>query len=107
MAFIKNTNFAFELETNPPTSVKDGKVSIPLVFTKEEGKIHGFVPGIVMSDIVEDNIELCQKKLLNFVKVDVKNKKDANAPFPFFPTNEQIKKDFKHVVLIKRISVII
>lgn len=106
MAFKKSSEvFAFEPIVEPATSVKDNKVNIPLVFTKEDGKYHGFVPGIIMRDVVENDLEICKQKLLETIKPILKNKVSNNLPFPFFPTNEEIKKDFKSVVLIKRISI--
>ena len=108
MAFKKTTEiFKFEPIVQPATSVQDNKVNIPLVFTKENGKYHGFIPGIVMQDIIEDNLDACKLKLVDAVKPILKNKIANNLPFPFFPTNEEIKTDFKNVVLIKRISVTI
>ena len=106
MAFRKtNEPLAFDPIVSPATSVKDNKVSIPLVFTKEKGEFHGFVPGIVMLDVVSKDLEICKQKLLETIKPILKNKISNNLPFPFVPSNEEIKKDFKDVVLIKTISI--
>ena len=106
MAFIKKTSFNFEdVKQEPILSVENDKVSIPLVFTKENGLYHGFVPGILMKDIIDATLDACSKNLLEFIKEDIKNKIRNKFPFPYFPTNEEIKADFDNVVLIKRISV--
>ena len=105
MAFKRHDNFVFPGVVEPATSVVDGKVSIPLVFTLEGSEYHGFVPGIVMKDIVSSNLEECQNLLVAFIKKTVKSMIDNKQPFPFFPTNEEIKKDYVKTVLIKRFSV--
>ena len=104
MAFKKTTNFAFEQNLTIASGDVDGKISIPLVITKENGEYHGFVPGIVMNDIVCKDILECQNKLKEFVKNYVLEARKNNSPYPFFPTNEEIKADFGKVVMIKRIS---
>lgn len=101
MAFIKNNHFAFE---EGKQEKKEEKISIPLVFTREDGKIHGFVPGIVMKDIVCEDIAECEKLLKEHVKTFVKSANVNSIEFPYFPSNEHIKRDFKNVVLIKRLS---
>ena len=58
-----------------------------------------------MKDIVEQTIEECQIKLISFIKTKVKSMIDNKQPFPFFPTNDEIKKDYAKTVLIKRFSV--
>ena len=108
MAFIKKNNFVFEQKSQTEkveNKEEQTKISIPLVFTREDGKIHGFVPGIVMKDIIEDNTKDCEKNLKEHVKKFVIQTRKEQMPFPFFPTNEQIKRDFKHVVLIKRVNI--
>ncbi len=106
MAFIKSNNFAFEEKPKltVASSEVDGKVNIPLVITKENGGYHGFIPGIVMKDIVCLTTQECEVKLKDFIKLYVKKAKQENLPYPFFPTNEEIKKDFKNVVVIKRLT---
>ena len=111
MAFVKRNYFAFEQneekqkEQQLQKQQDDTKISIPLVFTRENGKIHGFVPGIVMKDIVHVEIIQCEKDLKEHVRKFVIKTRAENLSFPFFPTNEQIKRDFKHVVLIKRLNI--
>lgn len=106
MAFRKtNEPLAFDSIVKPATGMKDNKINIPLVFTKEKGEFHGFVPGIVMKDVVDIDLDNCKKKLLQAIKPILMNKVQHDLPFPFFPSNEEIKKDFKDVVLIKTISI--
>lgn len=89
---------------NKPTGVVDGEISLPLVITLENKQYHGFVPGIVMNDIVDDDIEKCLSNLKEHTKQYVLKKIENKDSFPFFPTNDEIKKDFKNVVKIKRIK---
>lgn len=107
MAFIKSTNFAYEQNKNLTIASGDidGKISIPLVVTKEEGKYHGFIPGIVMKDFVCATVSECEEKLKVYIKNYIIDMRKTKKPYPFFPTNEDIKKDFKGVVLIKRLLV--
>ena len=107
MAFIKSPNFAYEQNKNLTiaSGAVNGIISLPLVVTKEDGKYHGFVPGIVMKDFVCDTTTECETKLKVFVKDYILEMRKTQKPYPFFPTNEEIKKDFKGVVLIKRLMV--
>ncbi len=107
MAFVKRNYFAFEQNEEKKTEKQQDntKISIPLVFTRENGKIHGFVPGIVMKDIVHEDISQCEIDLKEHVRKFVIKTRAENLSFPFFPTNEQIKRDFKHVVIIKRLNI--
>ncbi len=89
---------------NVASGVVDKKITIPLVVTLEDKTYHGFVPGIVMNDIIENDIEKCLNALKEYVKKYVLQKIKNKQPFPFFPTNEEIKSDFKNVVHIKRLT---
>ena len=103
MAFKKQDKFIFEDVTiNQNTS---DVISVPLVIVKGTNKYQGFVPGFVMKDIVSENLEDCKQKLIEHTKNLIKTRIKNNQGFPFFPTNEEIKQDFKNVVLIKRMNV--
>ena len=104
MAFFKDTHFAFEEEKKQEEKRGQQTIVIPFVVTRENKEYHGFVPGIVMNDIVCKTTDECIEKLKPVVKQYVLSKKE-NLDFPFFPSNEEIKQDFKNVVLIKRVSV--
>ena len=104
MAFVKNQVFSFENSQHSSGAI-DGVVDIPMVVTNEGTSFHGFVPGFVMKDIIQDDKNVCMQKLQDFVKLTVKNMIKDKKLFPFFPDNEQIKKDFKNVVIIKRVKV--
>ncbi len=80
-------------------------VSIPLVITNENDVFHGFTPGIVMTDIMDSNIEVVKTKLQQFVQEKITEMIENKKTMPFFPTNEEIKADFEGVVYIKRIKV--
>lgn len=103
MAFVKRNYFAFE--QNKEENPKEEKISIPLVFTRENGKIHGFVPGIVMKDVVCETKDECEKILKQHIKTFVIKTRKDGSDFPFFPSNEHIKRDFKNVILIKRVNI--
>ena len=107
MAFIKSNIYAYENNKNLTiaSGEVDGKINLPLVITKENGKYHGFVPGIVMKDFVCDNTQECEAKLKLFVRDYILDMRKTKKPYPFFPNNEEIKKDFKGVVLIKRLTI--
>ena len=103
MAFKKQGKFIFEdvtINSNP-----SNVLSIPLVIQKGENVYQGFVPGFVMKDVVSTNLEICKSKLLEYAKQVIKTRIKNNQGFPFFPTNEEIKQDYKNIVLIKRINV--
>lgn len=105
MAFLKSDDFILENGVQPATSVVDGKVIIPLVFTNEEDGFHGFVPGIAIKDVVCKDIKECETKLFATIKPIILEKITNKKPFPFFPENDEIKQDFKNVCFIKRISI--
>lgn len=103
MAFKKQEFFVYEDITKNGNT--DDVLSIPLVIMQNQGVYQGFVPGFVMKDIIDEDLEECKKKLVEHTKKVVKTKVNNNQVFPFFPTNEEIKKDFKNVVLIKRVNI--
>lgn len=94
----------FNSIVKPATSVVDGKVIIPYVFTKEDGKIHGFVPGFKIKDVVSLSLEECMKILNLYVKEEVFKRIKDNSPFPFFPNDDEIFRDFENVIKIERIE---
>ncbi len=105
MAFVKNYFSINKEYTEQKNEIKGDKISIPLVVTKEKNDFHGFVPGIVMTDIIDKNLDTCKQRLIDYIKTVVKNMIKNKKSFPYFPDNETIKKDFDGVVLIKRIIV--
>ena len=80
------------------------ELSIPLVLTKEDGMYHGFVPGFVMNDIVLEDKEQCADQLKVYAKDYLARLEKSDLPYPRFPSNEEIKVDFKKVVYIKRLN---
>ena len=117
MAFIKQNNNQQNLnsfekisekqfeKTTPPKIVTQ---SVPFVFLKkiEEGKqiYRGFVPGIVMKDVISENLETCKTELESKIKEKLKAKVQLASPMPYFPTNEEILKGYDNVCLIKRMK---
>ena len=117
MAFVKNQQgeqklHSFEklgkkqFETVPPP--KTITTSVPLVFMKknENGSVvyRGFVPGIVMKDVISTDLEECKQILLDKAKDKLKAKIQLASPMPYFPENEEILKGYDDVCFIKRIK---
>ena len=103
-AFEKIGEKKFENVT-PPQIIT---ASVPLVIMKknQDGNIvyRGFVPGIVMKDVISSNLEDCKKLLLEKTKDKLKAKIQLASPMPYFPENEEILKGYDDVCLIKRIK---
>lgn len=84
------------------------EVKLPLVVREKviDGRISyvGFVPGLLMMDIVGYDLETVKKDLETVAKKIVVNMLENNEPFPFFPTKEEILKDFENVVYLKLVK---
>lgn len=78
-----------------------GELFVPLVILKNENKniTHyiGFIPGILMKNISADTLEDCKAKLKNYLVLKLKDMVKNNEPFPFFPTKEEIYKDYDNI----------
>lgn len=89
----------------PPKTIT---ASVPLVFMKkmQDGNVvyRGFVPGIVMKDVISSDLEECKQLLLEKAKDKLKAKIQLASPMPYFPENEEILKGYDDVCLIKRIK---
>lgn len=89
----------------PPQTIT---ASVPLVFMKktQDGNVvyRGFVPGIVMKDVISSDLEECKQLLLEKAKDKLKAKIQLASPMPYFPENEEILKGYDDVCLIKRIK---
>ena len=116
MAFKKNDETNQKLANGglanknpePPAKPQFVTISIPLVFkkTKQDDEIiyTGFVPGIIMRDVICNNLDECKQKLLPIIEDKLKTKVQLQSQMPFFPTNEEILQDFQNVCMIKRIK---
>ncbi len=87
-----------------------GEVSIPLVVIKnsmESAKIPyiGFIPGFLMKNINGYTIDECKTKLKEYLINKLKIMKLNEEPFPFFPTKEEILKDYDNVELVEFIKI--
>ena len=75
----------------PPQTIT---ASVPLVFMKktQDGNVvyRGFVPGIVMKDVISSDLEECKQLLLEKAKDKLKAKIQLASPMPYFPENEEI-----------------
>lgn len=84
---------------------ESGEIKLPLVVVKEKGKFVGFVPGFIMTSFVESDIEICKTKLKDYAKNEVTKMVKEKAPFPFFPSEEEIFEDFKDVKYLEFIKI--
>ena len=93
----------------PVPEIKKTTISVPMVFVKkvENGEkfYHGFVPGIMMKNVISKNLEECQQQLLPLIQEKLKTKIQLKGTMPYFPTNEEIIKDFDNVSCIKRFKI--
>ena len=87
-----------------------GELCIPLVILKNDNKASelpflGFIPGFLMKNVNGKTLEDCKEKLLNYLKQKLQRMMQEDEPFPFFPTKEEILKDFDNVELVEFIKV--
>lgn len=87
-----------------------GELHIPLVILKNESPNStfpylGFIPGFLMKNINGTTIDECKSKLKEYLIQKLKIMKQNNEPFPFFPTREEIMKDFSGVELIEFVKI--
>ena len=84
-----------------------GELSVPLVIIwKTENKqksFHGFVPALSKKDIISHNLEDCKTALKAEALKLIKQYK--NTEFPFFPSKEEILKDFENVCYLTFIKI--
>lgn len=88
----------------------NGELLIPIVILKNDNKSSehpflGFIPGFLMKNVNGKTLEECKEKLLNYLKQKLQRMMQEDEPFPFFPTREEILKDFDNVELIEFIKV--
>lgn len=85
-----------------------GKLSIPLVVLKnttQNSSYIGFIPGFLMKNISAQTPKQCIEKLKEYLNTKLKTMIKQNEPFPFFPTEEEIKKDWENVEKIEFVCV--
>ena len=87
-----------------------GEVSIPLVIirnTTENVSIPyiGFIPGFLMKNVNGHTVDECKTKLKEYLVKKLKMMKQNDEPFPFFPTKEEIMKDYDNVEIVEFIKV--
>ena len=78
------------------------KVEVPFVFLKLKDGYHGFVPGIVKRDVIDEDYNRCVASLEDKMKDEIDKIKKGAVAIPFFPTDEQIYRDFDDVYAIIR-----
>ena len=107
MAF-RRESFKIDKEINKPSqeinTLGKEQLSVPLVVTLENNSYHGFVPGIVMKDITDTNLNSCKEKLFLFATKKIKEMILQKKKLPYFPDNDMIKQDFENVIFIKRLT---
>ena len=102
---MRTSNFG---QTNALTDLDE--VVVPLVVNTSKEKdgtmtYHGFVPGIMIEDVVATDLETVKSALDIKIKKVINNMIDKNIPLPFFPDKDQIIKDYKDVVFIKLLKI--
>lgn len=90
-------------------SLSAGEIMIPLVIIKrdydDKSSFAGFIPGFVMKNIVENSKEECLAKLKNYLSQRLKAMMKNGEEFPFFPTKDEIMKDFENVYSVDFIKI--
>lgn len=85
------------------------EVKAPLVILKKtvDAKIKyiGFVPGLLMDNIENIDIETVKTKLSKQAKSHMNNMLKDNSPFPFFPTKEEILEEYPDTVYLRFIKI--
>lgn len=89
---------------------QNGELHIPLVILKNESQNStfpylGFIPGFLMKNINGTTIEECKTKLKEYLIQKLKIMKQNNEPFPFFPTKEEIMKEYSNVEVVEFIKI--
>ena len=78
------------------------KIEVPFVLLKLKDGYHGFVPGIVKRDVIDDDYNRCVARLEINMESEIEKMKRGVLSIPFFPTDEQIYRDFDDVYAIIR-----
>ena len=65
----------------------------------------GFVPGFAEDDVISIDFEQCKKLLKERTRQNLERYIDEKLKFPFFPTEKEIREDFKDVVYIKFLEI--
>lgn len=85
------------------------EVKAPLVVVKKvdknEVKYVGFVPGLLMQDIENKDMEVVKEKLTESAKSFISKMLKEDTPFPFFPSKDEIMVDYPDTVFIKYIKI--
>lgn len=86
-----------------------GEVSMPLVILKKINlkgvKYLGFIPGLTNKDVVCDSAQQCKDELKNIASQIVKEMAKNGTEFPFFPSKEDILKDYPNTAEIAFIRI--
>ena len=89
---------------------ENGEINIPLVILKSERENSllpyvGFIPGFFMKNINSATIEDCKFKLKEYLVQKIKILIKNDEPFPFFPTKEEIIKEYENIASIDYIKI--
>lgn len=86
-----------------------GQIEMPLVILQHKSLAKtnyiGFIPGLTKKDVNAENLETCKQKLKDLASNIIENMAINNLPFPFFPTKEEILKDFENVCFVSFIKI--
>ena len=93
----------------PDSMAISGEVLIPIVLLKSSYKdsknFIGFIPGFLMKNIVNEDEQLCKQKVKEYLINKLKLMKENNEVFPFFPTKEEIMKEYDNVYSVDFVKV--
>ena len=78
------------------------KIEVPFVFLKLKDGYHGFVPGIVKRDVIDDDYNRCVASLEISIESEIDKMKKGILEIPYFPSDAQIYRDFDDVYAIIR-----
>lgn len=86
-----------------------GELMVPLLILKTGNKdivsYAGLVPGLLMKNVISPTPEKCLEDLKQYIKIRFKTMLDKEEPFPFFPSKEEIEKDYDNIISLTFIKI--
>ena len=85
------------------------QIKIPMVIRKKvknnQSTYWGFIPGLTNKDIVSINFEICKNSLLDTTKKFARKLASGELQFPFFPSKQELKEDFKDIFYLAYLKI--
>lgn len=81
-----------------------GRLDIAIVIEKQDENFVGFVPGLIMKNIYNTSLEQCEIDTIAYTKQTIQKMSQENLPMPFFPSNEEINRDFHPFKIIRIVA---